>query len=217
MHTMLQDIRFALRTLRKTPGFTAVAILTLALGIGANTAIFTVVNAVFFHPLAITDPEHIVSLFTTDVRNRGALSNYLPISHPNAEDIARSAQSLSAVAITSGSGVSMTINGQPQQLNSEIVSGNYFDLLGVHAALGRTFRPDEGDREGAGPVLVLSHGTWVRRFSSDPNVVGKAVLLNGSGFAVVDGMPRGCQREHALAGPGRWAPWSMHQQILTGF
>src|SRR5258708_23624567 len=124
-----QDIRFTLRTMRKSPAFTAVAVVTLALGIGANTAIFTVVNAVFFNPIPVNDPKTLVSLFTTDQRNKTALQNFLPISYPNADDIRRQAQSLSGVVISAGTPVSMTINGQPDQYNANVVTGNYFDLL----------------------------------------------------------------------------------------
>src|SRR5882724_6762173 len=151
-----QDIRFALRTMRKAPAFTIIAILTLALGIGANTAIFTVVNAVFFNPIPVTDAGRLVSLFTTDQRNQGGLRNFLPVSFPNGDDIRHRAQSLSDVALFTGGPVSLTINGQPDQYFTQIVSGNYFDLLGVKAEIGRTFRPDEDSQPGAGPVIVLS-------------------------------------------------------------
>ena len=212
-----QDIRFALRTMRKAPGFTIVAILTLALGIGANTAIFTVVNAVFFNPIPVTDAGHLVSLFTTDQRNQGGLRNFLPVSFPNGDDIRHRAQSLSDVALFTFGLVSMTINGQPDQYFTQIVSGNYFDVLGVHAEIGRTFRPDEDAQPGAGPVIVLSHGLWERKFASDQGVVGKTVLLNGQGFTVIGVAPRGFQGTGVLGGPDMWVPMSMHDQILSGF
>jgi len=128
-----QDVRYALRTMRKSPGFVAVAVITLALGIGANTAIFTVVNAVFFNPIPVHDPEHLLSLFTTDQRNRGGLNNFMPVSHPNGEDIQRRAQSFKGVALEIFGTVSMTINGHPDTFNANLVSGNYFDVLGVKA------------------------------------------------------------------------------------
>lgn len=212
-----QDIRFALRTMRKAPGFTAVAILTLALGIGANTAIFTVVNAVFFNPIPVTDAGHLVSLFTTDQRNKTALNTFLPVSFPNGDDIRHRAQSLSEVAMFTGGPVSLTINGQPDQYFAQIVTGNYFDVLGVHAEMGRTFRPDEDAQLGAGPVIVLSHGLWERKFASNPGVVGQNVLLNGQGFNIIGVAPRGFQGTGVLGGPDMWVPMSMHDQILSGF
>ncbi len=212
-----QDIRFTLRTMRKSPAFTAVAVVTLALGIGANTAIFTVVNAVFFNPIPVNDPRTLVSLFTTDQRNKTALQNFLPISYPNADDIRHQAQSLSAVAIGSGAPVSMTINGTADQFGANLVTGNYFDLLGVKPAIGRTFRPEEDGQPGSGPVVVLNHGLWERRFASDRSVIGQTVLVNGQGFTVIGVAPRGFQGTAVLGGPDMWIPMSMHDVIFTGF
>jgi macrolide transport system ATP-binding/permease protein len=221
MDRFFQDIRFALRMLAKTPTFTIVAVLTLALGIGANTAIFTLVNAIFFHALPVSNPERLMSIFTTDQRNRGAfgggLANFLPVSYPNGSDIQRQAQSFSGVMIQTGGPVSMTVNGQPEQFFAQVVSGNYFDVLGVQAAQGRTFRPEEDSQPGAGPVIVLNHGFWERKFASNPNVVGQTVLLNGQGFTVIGVAPRGFQGTAVLGGPDMWVPLSMHDQILAGF
>src|SRR5438270_6322361 len=140
-----QDIRYALRGLRKAPGFAIIAVITLALGIGANTAIFTVVNAVFFHPLPVQDPKNLVEIFTVDQRKLLGLgdNNNFPNSFPNAQDIQKRAQSFSGMTIYTFAPVSMTINGQPDQYISQLVSGNFFDVLGVHTALGRGFRPEE--------------------------------------------------------------------------
>ena len=212
-----QDVRYALRTMRKSPGFVVVAVLSLALGIGANTAIFTVVNALFFHPLPVRDPERVLSIFTTDRRNRGGLRNFLPISHPNGEDVQRRTQSFAGVALEIFSNVSMTINGHPESLNGDLVSGNYFDVLGVQAALGRTFRPDEDREAGAGPVIVLNHGFWERRFAANPKVIGETVLLNGQGFTIIGVAPKGFQGTAVLGGPDVWVPTSMHDQVLSGF
>ncbi|HEY6935967.1 MAG TPA: ABC transporter permease [Terriglobales bacterium] len=212
-----QDIRYALRTMRKSPGFVAVAVITLALGIGANTAIFTVVNAVFFNPIPVHDPNRLLSLFTTDQRNRGGLNNFLPVSYPNGEDIQRRAQSFSGVALEIFSTVSMTINGHPDTYNANLATGNYFDVLGVKPALGRTFRPDEDREAGAGPVIVLNHGFWERKFAANPNVIGQNVLLNGQGFTIIGVAPRGFQGTAVLGGPDMWVPMSMHDQVLSGF
>src|SRR5690242_805107 len=215
METLWQDVRYGIRQLRKARGFTLVAILTLALGIGANTAIFTVVNTVFLHPLPVKDPNQLMGIFTTDQRNRGGLNNFLPISQPNAKDVGERARSFSNVMMFTGAGVSMTIDGKPQSFPAELVSGNFFDVLGVQAELGRTFRADE-DQPGAQGVIVLTHGVWERYFASNRNVIGKNVLLNGQGFTVIGVMPRGFKGTAVLGGPDLWLPMATHDQVLSG-
>src|SRR5215469_3011477 len=215
MESLRQDIRYGIRQLLKARGFSIIAILTLALGIGANTAIFTVVNTIFLHPLPVSDPDHLMGVFTTDQRNRGGLNTFLPISQPNARDVGERAQSFSKVLMFTGAGISMTIDGKPQAFFAELVSGNYFDVLGVQAALGRTFRLDE-DQPGAAGVVVLTHGVWQRYFGSNPNIVGHNVLLNGQGFTIVGVMPRGFKGTAALGGPDVWVPMATHDQVLAG-
>ncbi|HZU31395.1 MAG TPA: ABC transporter permease [Candidatus Angelobacter sp.] len=218
MNNISQDIRYALRSLRKSPGFAAIAIITLALGIGANTAIFTVVNAVFFHPIPVKDPASLVEIFTVDQR-RALANNFLPSSYPNNEDIQRRAQSFSGMAISSFAlpAVSMTVNGQPNQYVAQLVSGNFFDVLGVRAQMGRTFRPEEDREAGAGPVVVLNHGFWERAMAANPKVIGENVLLNGQGFTIIGVAPKGFQGTNVIGGPDMWIPMSMHDQILSGF
>ena len=220
MSNIGQDIRFALRSLRKSPAFAVIAILTLALGIGANTAIFTVVNAVFFHPLPVKDPARLVEIFTLDQRKIfGSNTNVFPTSFPNAQDIQQRAQSFSGVAIyeSFATPVSVTVNGQPNQYFAQLSSGNYFDVLGVRAQLGRTFRPEEDRTAGAGPVVVLSHGFWERTFGANAAVIGQNVLVNGQGFTIIGVTPKGFQGTSVIGGPDMWVPISMHDQILTGF
>jgi predicted permease len=220
MNNIGQDIRFALRSLRKSPAFAVIAILTLALGIGANTAIFTVVNAVFFHPLPVKDPARLVEIFTLDQRKIfGSNTNVLPISFPNGQDIQQRAQSFSGLAIyqSFATPVSVTVNGQPNQYFAQLSSGNYFDVLGVHAQLGRTFRPEEDRTAGAGPVVVLSHGFWERIFGVNSGVIGRNVLVNGQGFTIIGVTPKGFQGTSVIGGPDMFVPISMHDQILTGF
>src|SRR5215472_2465576 len=213
---LLHDIRYALRALRKSPGFAVVAVLTLALGIGANTAIFTVVNAVFFNPMPVENAERLVNIFTIDPAVSARNFNFLPLSLPNGQDIAREIQAFSGVTVyTRGVPVSMTISGQPGQFFADAVSGNYFDVLGVHAVMGRTFRAEE-DREGAAPVAVLSYGFWQRQFAGNPHVVGDSVLLNGQRFAIIGLAPRGFQGPTTLGGPDLWVTMSMHDQIFVG-
>lgn len=219
MNNLGQDIRYAWRGLRKSPGFATIAILTLGLGIGANTAIFTVVNAVFFHSIPVQDPKNLVQIFTVDQRKILGLtsSNNFPNSYPNAVDIQNRARAFSGMAISTFAPVSMTIQGQPDQYFSNLVTGNFFDVLGVHAALGRTFRPEEDRELGAGPVVVLNYGFWQRKFAGDHNVIGQNVLINGQGFTIIGVAPNGFQGTSVIGGPDMWIPMSMHDQILTGF
>ena len=220
MNNIGQDIRYALRSLRKSPAFAVIAILTLALGIGANTAIFTVVNAVFFHPLPVKDPARLMEIFTVDQRKIfGSASNVLPTSFPNGLDIQQRAQSFSGITVyeSFAGAVSMTVNGQPNQYFAQLSSGNFFDVLGVHAQLGRTFRPEEDRGNGSGPVVVLSHGFWERTFAANPGVIGQSVLLNGQGFTIIGVTPKGFQGTAVIGGPDMFVPMSMHDQILTGF
>jgi putative ABC transport system permease protein len=221
MSNIGQDIRFALRSLRKSPAFAVIAVLTLALGIGANTAIFTVVNAVFFHPLPVKDPARLMEIFTLDQRKifGAANNNVLPISFPNGQDIQQRTQSFSGVTLyeSFAAPVSMTVNGVPNQYFAQLSSGNYFDVLGVHAQLGRTFRPEEDRTAGAGPVVVLSHGFWERAFGANAAVIGQSVLLNAQGFTIIGVTPKGFQGTAVIGGPDMFVPMSMHDQILTGF
>ncbi|MGZ7084626.1 MAG: ABC transporter permease, partial [Candidatus Angelobacter sp.] len=220
MNNIGQDIRFALRSLRKSPAFAVIAILTLALGIGANTAIFTVVNAVFFHPLPVKDPARLMEIFTLDQRKIfGSTTNVLPTSFPNAQDIQQRAQSFSGLTVyqSFATPVSMTVDGQPNQYFAQLSSGNFFDVLGVPAQLGRTFRPEEDRTAGAGPVVVLSHGFWERIFAANPAVIGQNVLVNGQGFTIIGVAPKGFQGTSVIGGPDMFVPMSMHDQILTGF
>jgi macrolide transport system ATP-binding/permease protein len=214
---LLQDIRYAFRSMRKSPGFTAVAVITLALGIGANTAIFTVVNTVFFNPIPVKNAERLLNLYTVDPGVSARNFTFLPISLPNGQDIARDVDAFSGVAISTfgGVGVSMTIDGQPGRFGADAVTANYFDVLGVPAAMGRTFRPEE-DREGSAPVVVLNHGFWQRKFGANPNVIGQNVLLNGQGFTIIGVMPRGFEGPTALGGPDMWVTMSMHDQVFSG-
>ncbi|HEY2115238.1 MAG TPA: ABC transporter permease [Candidatus Angelobacter sp.] len=219
MTNIVQDIRYALRNLRKSPAFAAIAVITLALGIGANTAIFTVVNAVFFHPIPVKDPARLVEIFTIDQRKFfGLTNNFFPTSYPNAQDIQQRAQSFDGMTVYAFlfTPVSMTVNGQPNQYFAQLSSGNYFDVLGVHAQLGRTFRPEEDSTAGAGPVVVLNHGFWERVFAANPNVIGQNVLINGQGFSIIGVAPKGFQGTSVIGGPDMWIPMSMHDQILAG-
>ena len=216
METIWQDVRYALRQLRKSPSFALVAVLTLALGIGANTTIFTVVNAVLLRPLPVEDPERLVAVLGTDARNSTAQAQFLPISHPNYLDLRDKNEVLTGMAAFTGTGVNLSGAGNPEQLNAALVSGNYFQVLGVRAALGNTFDPEQARKEGGYPVVILSYGLWQRRFGADSSIIGKPITLNQQPYTVIGVAPKSFQGTFTVGTPDLWIPDAMHDQVLTG-
>jgi putative ABC transport system permease protein len=214
---LMQDLRYAVRVLLKKPAFTAVAVLSLALGIGANTAIFTVINAVFLHPLAIEEPSRVVELFTRDTKTvQTGNFTLTPSSYQNYEDYRDQNQVFTGLAGYFGFGLQWTRNGETEGLPAMLASANYFDVLGIKAYRGRLFSPDEDRQLGAGTVVV-SHSLWTRQFGSDPNLVGQTLTLNGLPFTVIGITPPGFKGTFSLAGPDRiWVPLSMREQLTTG-
>ena len=185
MKGLRQDIRFGLRMLRKRPGFTVVALLALALGTGANTAIFSVVNGVLLRPLPFKDPDRLVRLseWTKQIPT-------MSISYPNFKDWREQNRVFEGIAATQFGSYNLTGEGEPERLQGRNVSWDFFDVLGVRPALGRAFRRDE-DRAGAPRTCVISDDLWRRRFGADEKVVGKAVTLNGESYTVVGVLPAG--------------------------
>jgi predicted permease len=185
MHSCLQDLRYALRLLVKNSGFTAITILTLALGIGANTTLFSVVNGVLINPLPYSDPNRLVALYS-----RTAEFDRYSISYPNFLDWAHDNHSFSDLAAYRGDNFNLTGTGLPERVSAEMLSASFFPLLGVKPVLGRTFRPEE-DQLGTGPVVLISEGLWKRRFGSDRNLLGKSLTLSGNAYTVVGVIPAG--------------------------
>ncbi len=179
-----QDLRYAFRTLRKSPGFTAVAVLALALGIGANTAVFSVVNGVLLQPLAFPDPSRLMHIFETTTEFSEA-----SVAYPNYLDWRRDSRSFTDMGIHRSADFNFTGAGQPEQLSGRYVSASLFPVLGVRPLLGRSFLPEE-DRPGTGCSVMLSHGFWQRRFGGDPNILGRALTLNAMSCSVVGVLPR---------------------------
>jgi predicted permease len=217
MGTFLQDLRFAARVLLRSPGFTAVAVLSLALGIGANSTIFTLVNAVLLRPLPMQDPDRLVAVFTTDERNRGAFFNYMQTSRPNFQDYRQSNDVFSGMVAHNGLPLAFSGKGEPEQIFGEMVSGDFFSVLGVKPALGRSFLPDEDRVPGASLVTVLAHAFWQRQLGGDPAVVGREITLNGHAFTVVGVAPEGFKGTNAIFAPALWVPTMTHPQLATGF
>src|SRR5271154_27911 len=186
MDAFWQDLRHAFRALRKSPGFTTVAVLTLGLGIGANTAIFSVVENVLFRPLPYRDPAALVQVWNTYL----PAFPQTPMSSGDFQDFQRQAGSFSQMAayVDPPSGFNLTGDGQPERLEATIVTSGLFPLLGVRPVAGRTFTPEE-DKPGSPPVVLISHRLWQNHFGSDPSVVGRTIILDGRGFTLVGILP----------------------------
>src|SRR5581483_11161684 len=218
MSTLLQDLKFGARLLLKSPGFTLVAALSLALGIGANTTIFTLVNAVLLNPLPVEDPAQLVSVWTTDERNNNSALGFLQVSPMNYKDLRDQNRVFSG--LTAHTGLPLNISGgtgEPQQVFGEIVTGNYFAVLGAKPAIGRAFLPDEDETPGAKLVCVLGYGEWQKRFGGDPTIVGRTIALNGHPFTVVAVMPKGFKGTNAIGAPALWVPYMTYPETMTGF
>src|SRR5688572_26792600 len=186
METLLKDVRSAARRLRKAPAFSLIVILTLALGIGANTAIFSVVNTVLLRPFAYGDPERLVVVdhFYPSLNNLEAGA-----SAPGFRDLRDRPNLFDGVFVITGWGPALTGDGsEPQRLQGTRASGLMFRTLGVAPVLGRAFTPEE-DEPGKNKVVVLSYGFWQRQFGGVPTIVGQPITLNGEQYDVIGVMP----------------------------
>ncbi|MGH9798289.1 MAG: ABC transporter permease, partial [Candidatus Polarisedimenticolia bacterium] len=217
MDTLFQDLRYGARMLTKARGFTLVAALSLALGIGANTTIFSLINALFLNPVPVEDPATVVSLYTTDERNKGGFNDFMLMSRPNYIDFRDQSTSFSGMTAVTFTQVALAGSGKPEQLNALLTTGNYFDLLGVRAAIGRTYGPDDDRTPGAHPFVVMSDGLWKRRFGADPSVVGRPLRLNNHPFTVIGIAPGGFKGTQVIGGPDLWMPSMMYREVLSGF
>ncbi len=179
MMSFWQDIRYGLRVLLKSPGFTAIAVLTLALGIGANTALFSVVNGVLLNPLPFPNPDRLVAVYskTTEFQESS-------ISYPNFLDWVKDNHSFSKLGAFRSEEYNMTGEGEPERLHGQMISADFFPALGVNPILGRYFLPEE-DKPGAAPVAIIGEGLWKRKFGLSRDVLGKRIALNGKGYTVI--------------------------------
>ncbi len=191
----MNDLGFALRQLRKSPGFTFVAVLTLALGIGANTAIFTVVNAVLLKPLPFPNPDQLVAFGGHDKRDSNQAGRLYPLSFPEFFDLRSRNRSFAQLAAYRDKGFVFTDGAEVQNLRGQRVTGNFFATLGIEPALGRTFQMED-EKTGGGPdglSVVLSNEFWRRQFNGDPNVLGRRLTLDRQPFTIIGVMPAGFQ------------------------
>jgi len=208
MDNTLQDLRYALRLFLKSPGLTASAVLALALGIGANSAIFSVVNGVLLRPLAgVAEPDQLVTIEGTQ-NGRPANSRY-----PDYVDYRDNNSSLAGLAAHCPTPLSFN-NGTPERLRGDLVSGNYFAVLGVKPALGRLITPEDDDQPGSHAVAVLGYGFWRRAFGSEPTVIGQGIKLNGYDFTIIGVAPRDFAGTETGGSYDVWIPIKMQVQAM---
>lgn len=209
METLWQDLRYSLRMLMKRPGFTFVVVATLALGIGANATMFTWIKAVLLAPLpGIERPEELVEIWGATRNNSALSSSYLDyLDFRNRNEVFAGLVAHQVVPLNLGRG------GKPERVWAAIVSGNYFEVIGVKAALGRTFLPEEDQTPNAHPVVVIGHALWTRRFGADPNIIGRTVTLNEHDFTVIGVAPRDFRSTYAGFALDAWTPVMMKDQV----
>jgi len=198
MNTLLQDIRYGLRLMARKPAFTLITIVTLALGIGANTAIFSVVNAVLLRPLPYAQPEQLVKVFqTAPSSDKGSAPTLW--SYPRFEVLRDNSHTFASVAACNQASFSLTGTDEPERLESELVSASYFPVLGLAPVAGRVFAEQEDSKGSAQTVAVLSYALWQRRFGGDSQALGKTIELDKHAFTIVGVMPAGFNGQHGTA------------------
>jgi predicted permease len=213
---MLQDFGYALRTLRKSPGFTAVAVLSLALGIGANSAIFSLSNGLIFRPLHVPNASQVIAV-QSQMRGEsiGGLLQYMPVSYPDFADLRSRSQSFSGLVASEYLPLGFTVdkNALPRMKFSAAVSGDFFRVLGLTPVAGRDFRPEEDTVPGRDAVVILGYDLWKAEFSGSPDVIGKTIFLNGLDFTVVGVAPAGFTGPHPMILASLYVPMAMVHRL----
>jgi predicted permease len=210
MNNLWKDVRYALRVLGKSPGFTAVVVLSLALGIGANTAIFNIFNAFLLRPMPVDAPDRLVAMYGSTPSARA-----LDMSYPQMLDLRKQDTGLSDLIGFTGFPTSVTDGEKPEVIWGELVTGNYFSGLGVHPVVGRGFLPEEDRVPDEKPVCVLSYKFWQRHFQGDPNVAGRTIKINNHPFTIVGVAPQGFIGARLLSFlPDVWVPVMMAQALF---
>ncbi len=214
MNAFMQDVRYGLRMLLKNPGSTAVVVLSLALGIGANTAIFSVVNSLLFRPPAVEQPSRLVDVWLHNVKRGGMFDAYNPLNFPDFAYYRDHNSVFSGLAASAGDGLTVvwSRDGQGEALHGMLVSANYFSVLGVRPEFGRTFLPEE-DRPGAEPVAVVSHTFWRQHLDGDPAALARPIVLNGRACTVVGVIPDSFHGVMIGITTDIWVPMSMQPSV----
>ncbi len=213
MSTTLANLRYALRGLRRSPLFASVAILSLALGIGANTAIFTLIDQILLRKLPVQSPEQLVMVYQR-ASNMGSNMGDRMNSYPLFQDLQQKAEPFADVLCRRLVPISLAVGNQTERVQAELVSGNYFSLLGVKAAAGRVFSPEDDKTKGGHPVVVLSHPYWVSRFNADPGVVGTTIRVNDYPMTVVGVSAQGFAGLDPTQAPQVRVPVQMKEQVM---
>jgi len=212
---LLQDLRYAARMLRKSPGFTVVAALTLALGIGANTAVFTIVNTFLLNPLPVSKISELVAVNTTSAKKTAQSGDLQPLSFENLRDLIGMTHSFSSFSgHSSPMAVTMTVNRSPRRVFLELVTANYFETLGLHPYMGRFFLAGEDVVPGASPVVVIGYSAWQNRFGGASDILGRTIRINDTPFTIIGVGPKGFKGVYAVFGPDMWVPTMMAAQVL---
>jgi predicted permease len=215
LDTAFRDFKYALRTLARTPGFTAVAILTLALGIGANTAIFTLLDQILLRMLPVKNPQELV-LLTMRGRHYGSNWGGNAISHPMFRDFAAHNEVFTDMFARFPFGASITFKGQAEHVQMEMVSGTYFSTLGLNPILGRVFTPEDDRLPDAYPYVVLNYAYWKSRFSADPEILGKTLIVNNYSMTVVGVLQPGFDGVELGRSPKLFIPIMMQKEMMVG-
>ncbi len=211
MQTLFQDLRYGARLLLKNPGFSLIALLSLALGIGATTAIFSLVNTVLLRPLPVEQPDQLQAI-SVQSKNGGLAA----FSYPSYVDFRDRNEVLSGIYASRIAPMGLSHNGNNERIWGYEVTGNYFQILGVQAVKGRMFTPEEDRVRLANPIAVLSYGCWQRRFAGDPDIVGKDLIINGHGFKIIGVAPQGFVGSELIFMPELWVPMTMQEWIEPG-
>ncbi len=215
MEDLWRDIRYAGRTMRKSPMFVLFVVLTLALGIGANTTVFTLINTLILNPLPVRNSSQLMALATAEAKSTSKSTVALPISYPNLTDYrAKNGVFISLAGYTSPRTVTLQAGTASERMFAELVTGNYFSTLGVTPAVGRFFLPQEDTVPGAYPVAVLNYATWQGRFAGAQDIIGKTLRLNNVVFTVVGVAPPRFIGINAIFGPDLWISTAMAEQLL---
>src|SRR5579872_7513477 len=217
LRDFLYDLRYSTRSLLRSPGFTAATLLSLALGIGATTAIYSLVDQVILHALPVREPERLVLVdWNGDDLITGAFGSFNLMPYPICRDLQQQTRFLDGVLCRAEIEVNLTAGGDPRPVAAEIVSGSYFRVLGVGPAIGRLIEPDDDAAPGAGPVVVLSYDFWQARFGGAADIVGRKVLIGNHPMTVVGVAAAGFRGVDVGAVPACWIPTSMYVDANLG-